>query len=283
MPAPALVPAAPVDERMLRHPSERRVFAACVVVNIVALAAAVWLVVAAPDWLAAHPVLAKPVKALRALAIAALIAPPAVVLLRRTRWAVTHWNGIEVSPAQIPDLYALLTRQCAVFNMPFIPTLYLSNTEPDIARAYSAWDRSYIVLSDKLLQPDVAAIQDAVAFHIAREVGRIRLGYTEWWDEMLLSYVIQIPFLRNPLLHLRAYSADRYGAFLEPDGCAGLLALACGRFMLPRIAVDAYISAIPDVTGLPRLLATFGHRWPPMGQRVRTLYDLGLFKSAGVR
>jgi hypothetical protein len=276
---PRPVPPAPVDERQLRHPWERRLFVACVVTNIALLVGAVWAIATAPEWLTTHPIMAKPIETLQALATAALLAAPAVILLRRTRWGVTHWNGIRLSPAQIPDLYALLTRQCAVFNME-VPALYVSDTETDIARAYSAWDHIYIVLSDKLLQPDVAAIQDAIAFHIGREVGRIRLGYTEWWDEMLLSYVVQIPILRNPLLHLRAYSADRYAAYLEPHGVRGLLALACGRLMLPRVDVDAYVRAIPDVAGFARLLATYSRRWPPMGRRVRALYDLGLFKSS---
>ena len=77
----------------------------------------------------------------------------------------------------------------------------------------------------QMLQPD-SPISDAIAFNIGREVGRIRLKHTEWWDELLISYIVRIPVLRTPLMHLRAYSADRYGAFLEPGGIRGLIALS---------------------------------------------------------
>ncbi len=274
----AVEPETRVDERTLRHPWERPVYVLSASVNILMLVGAVWLVTKGTPWLDTHPLLHKRASELRALAIAAIAAVPSVTFLRNTRWAATDWNGIRLSPKQIPELYAILVRHCAAFGMP-VPALYMSHTESGIARAYSSWHHYYIVLGIEMLQPD-SPITDAIAFNIAREVGRIRLKHTEWWDELLISYIVRIPVLRTPLMHLRAYSADRYGGFLEPGGIRGLVALSTGRLMLPGIDMAEYMRGLPSGTWLSGLLAQLTNAKPPIRRRIRALYDLGLFKDA---
>jgi hypothetical protein len=41
----------------------------------------------------------------------------------------------------------------------------------------------------------------------------MRLGHAQWWDELLVSSLVQIPYLRNPLLHvvLRVRALDDAG------------------------------------------------------------------------
>ena len=271
------------DERTLRHPRERIVFAVFVVLNFAVLAGAVLVMRMHPPWLGKHPFVDKQIQALRGLALAGAIAAPATVLLRNRRWAETRLNGIQLSPAQIPGLHAILVRECAVFGMTEIPALYLTATESHIARAYTAWGkRTYIALGVSLLQPDLDKISDVMGFHIGREIGRIRLGHTEWWHELLLAYVVRIPILRNPLMHLRTYSADRYGAFLQPDGVRGLVAVASGRLMLPAVDVSESLRHVPEARGFVALLGQLGRPEPPVARRVRELYDLGLFtRTAG--
>lgn len=266
-------------ERTLRHPWERPVFIGTVLLNIAILVAAVWLVAYGSDWLAAHPFFAKRIQQLRGVAIAAVLAAPGFVLIRNSRWADTRANGIRITAAQLPELNDILTRQCATFGIAQPPALYVSDAESNIARAYSAWHREYIVVGTRMLQPDLAAIHDVLAFHIGREIGRLRLGHTVWWDELLVSYVVRIPGLRNPLGHVRAYSADRYGAFLEPDGIRGLIAVAAGRRPLSRIDVAQYRHDIAEVPGLAAMIASWGRRQPSVAQRVRALSTLGLFKN----
>jgi hypothetical protein len=268
----------PLDERTLRHPWERPVYVLSACVNILILAAAVWLVTKGTPWLDTHPVLHKRASQLRALALAGIFAVPSVVFLRNTRWARTDWNCVRLSPRQIPELYAIIARQCAVFSMP-VPALYISSAEREVARAYATSHHYFIVLGTALLQPD-SPIADAVAFNIAREIGRIRLKHTEWWDELLISYIMRIPVLRTPLMHLRTYSADRYGALLEPGGVRGLIALSTGRLMLPRVDVAEYLQELPSGTGLSTVLAQVAHIRPPIRQRIRALYELGLFRDS---
>lgn len=269
-----------VDERTLRHPWERPVYVLSAVFNILILVAAVLAVAKGPAWLHAHPVLAKRVVQLRAVAIVGLVAVPGVVLLRNTRWAGTLWDSVKLSPQQMPQLHALVVKHCAVFGMP-VPEVYLSCTQSGVARAYTSWHHVYIVIGDKLLQSDLAPMIDAIAFNMAREIGRIRLEHTAWWDELLISYIVRIPVLRTPLMHLRAYSADRYGAYLEPGGIRGLLALSTGRRMLPRLDLAEYLRDMPSGRNFSAALAEFSHAEPPIGRRIRALYALGLFGDSG--
>jgi hypothetical protein len=230
-----------------------------------------------PPWLGRHPFVDKELNTLRALALAGAVAAPWTVLIRNARWAASYANSIPLSERQIPEIYALLVRHCGVFGITRIPELYITDKERHIARAYSIWGRSYIVLSNKLLQPDISRLADVIGFHLGREIGRLRLGHATWWNELLLSYVVRIPVLRNPLMHLRAFSADRYGAFLQPDGVRGLLAHATGRVLLPGVDVAEYLSHLPTVKGFVASVAIWGQDQPPIAHRIRALYDLGLF------
>ena len=252
-----------------------------VIINIVILAAAVVVVAKAPGWLTSHPNIARRANQIRFLAFTALFAGPFTVLVRNTRWARTHWSAVRVCPDQFPELYAILEHQCAVLGMTPVPFLYISREEKEIARAYSAWHTRYIVLNSSFLQPTIGPIRDALSFHIGRELGRIRLAHTEWWAEMLLSYIVKIPFLHNPLSRVRALSADRYGAYLAPDGVRGLILIATGRLILPSVNVDACVREIEASEPWSERLASFQQALPPLGVRIRTLYELGLFRSPG--
>ena len=267
-----------IDERTLRHSGERVVFFVFVVLNFAILAGAVWVMRMHPPWLGRHPFVDKQVATLRALAIAGAVAAPWTVLMRNMRWAAAYSNSIPLSERQVPVIYDLLVHHCAVFGMP-IPELYVADKETHIARGYSIWGRSYIVLNNKLLQPDMKPLADVIGFHLGREVGRLRLGHATWWNELLLSYVVRIPVIRNPLMHLRTFSADRYGAFLQPDGVRGLLAHPTGRVLLPGVDVAEYLAHVPAVKGFVASIAILGQDQPPIAHRIKALYDLGLFTN----
>ena len=265
------------DERKLRQPGERIVGVVFIVLNAAILAGAVWLVRQHPPWLTRHTLLDREFKTLSTLAIAGAVAAPFLVLMRNMRWAAAYANSIPLSPRQIPEIEALLVHHCAVFGMTEIPELYIVDKQPQVARAYSLWGRSYILLGNSLLQPDMEPMLDVIGFHLGREIGRLRLGHASWYNELFLSYVVRIPVLRNPLMHLRTFSADRYGAFLQPDGVRGLIALTAGRVLLPHVNVCEYLEHVPTVKGAVATIAMLGQAEPPIAHRVRLLYALGLF------
>jgi hypothetical protein len=182
------------DESRLRHRAERSLFLAFAALNVLLMAAAVFIVVFnGSDWLRAHPVLAHYI---RVLAIAAVFGVPAIVFLRNARHALVRRKSIALSPHQLPQIYAILQRHCERLHIDPLPELYVSDmnmTEP--ARAYRSWKCNYILLSTKFLQPDLQPMLPVFAFWLGREIGRLRLGHTSWATEFLLAYVAKIRYL----------------------------------------------------------------------------------------
>ena len=189
-------------------------------VNVLLFAGAILLVKYGGDWLEARPILAKYAKELQTLAGAMLFSPVAIVFLRNTRRAKIRANSARVSSDQFPEIHAVLEQFCAALGVHPAPELYVWEDAPDFSSAGSAWKTHYIVLKPKPLLKDLSAGRDIIEFLIGRELGRIRLGHTRWWDELLTTYVVKIPVLRNPLLQVRMLSQDRYGARLASSAVA---------------------------------------------------------------
>ncbi len=211
----------PIDESRLRHRRERPIFFVSVVINLALMGLALYLVTYGSDWLKRFPRLAERAENVRGLALAAVLAIPTLPLMRNLRRAHVRGHSIQVSSHQLPNIHAKLVQQCGMIGMP-VPELYVSDEAiKEDARGYSAWKCDYIVLSTKYLDRDLQGSREVIAFLLGRELGRIRLGQAAWWDEMLLAYIVLVPVLRRPLRRIRAYSRDRYGAVLAPEGLKG--------------------------------------------------------------
>jgi hypothetical protein len=117
-----------------------------------------------------------------------------------------------------------------------------------------------------------------IAFLLARELGSLRQGHTRWWNEALLAYVVRIPLLRRPLRRVRAFSRDRYAAFLVPEGLRGLLVLASGRRQLPNVNVSAWLEQVREYRGFWAELSGAWRETPHVADRVKALYAAGLFR-----
>jgi hypothetical protein len=116
-------------------------------------------------------------------------------------------------------------------------------------------------------------------FEIGRELGRIRLGHTRWWDELLVAYVVKLPLLRNPLVHARTYAYDRYAAYLAPDSVRGLIVLASGRPILKLVDVEEFVAQAESSRGFWPWLANLTRREPHVTFRLRALVDAGLYSG----
>ena len=267
-----------MTEADLLHPYERLLFVVSIVLNIVLLGAALALVTWGGDWLAAHPRLAEYARELEALTAGAVLAPIALVFLRNTRRASVRGNSARVSREQFPEVYDVLERQCAALGMRELPELYLSEDAPqDYSSAFSAWRYHYIVLGAKPLLRDLEQGLDIVAFLIGRELGRLRLGHTQWWDELLLVYVLKIPLLRNPLLQVRTLSHDRYGAYLAPNGIRGLVVQVTGHRVLERVNFEAFARQAVEYRGFWVAVSSAMRSQPHLALRLRALIEAGLF------
>src|SRR5689334_2181490 len=100
------------DESDLHRRSDRVVYLATVLVNLALFALAIFLIEHGSAWLDQYPRLAKRAQDVRALAIALLASPPALVFLRHRRRANAAGNGVRISARQLPELNDTLVRFC---------------------------------------------------------------------------------------------------------------------------------------------------------------------------
>ena len=262
-------------------PRARAVYAATVLGNLLLFLLAIYLIIHQSDWLEAHPRIAKRVPELRGLAFALLLTPPALVVLRNRRRAAIDANGVRLSSTQISELHETLQRFCDRLNIGDVPALYVSEGGIQSASAaYAAWGSHFIVIRPVFLVVPLEQVRDIYEFAIGRELGRIRLGHTRWWDELLVVYVSKIPFLRNPLLHARTYEHDRYGAYLAPNAIGGLIVSASGRQLVHSVDVPEYLRQAERAQGFWPWLANLTRREPHVAYRVRALLDAGLYERA---
>ena len=265
------------DESRLRHPKERPVFIATVLLNLALVAGALALGVYGGDWLERHPRVAKYADALRAAAIAAALAPFVLTFARNRRHASVRANSVQLSRTQIPEIYEDFERMCATLRMQPPPELYVTEDAIDApSAAYSALHVDYVVLDVKFLEAKLDEVRDVYRFYLARELGRIRLGHTHWFDEFLIAHVTRTPMLANPLMHMRTYSHDRVAMTLAPDSIRGLAVQASGRHMLKHLDVEAFLAQAREVRGWWARAASLGRDTPRVAYRVQELERAGL-------
>ncbi|HVR45438.1 MAG TPA: M48 family metallopeptidase [Candidatus Binatia bacterium] len=269
-------PADAVDESTLRDPLERPVFIASVACNFLLMAVAIALIFYEPSWLKNHPVLAKYIGFLRVLAITALIGIPLLVLERNRREASIRGNSVRLSDRQFPEVYAVLREHCRRLRMEKVPELFLtSGSIAPYSRTFSSWRENYIVLHQVIFDISDLKTMDVISFILAHELGAIRLNQTAVWNEMLLTYITAIKWLRNPLERVRTFSRDRYGATLSPTGFRGLLISAVGRRLMDRVNVEEYFAQMRAYGGFWSGLNIFFEPKPQVFTRLRRLRRAG--------
>ena len=267
-------------ESELRKSSDVGIYVATVLVNLALFALAILVIEHGSAWLNQYPRLAKRAQDVRALALVLLAAPPVLVFLRHRRRANAAGNGVRLSSKQFPELYDTLLRYCERLGHQEIPALYIAEQAKGYAEAFAAWHAEYIVIRPVYLIAPLEEVRPIYEFWIGRELGRIRLGHTRWWEELLIAYVVKLPLLRNPLLHARTYAYDRYGAWLAPDSIKGLVVFASGRQILKLVNVEEFTVQAESTRGFWPWLSNLTRSEPHVTFRLRKLMDAGLFPRA---
>jgi hypothetical protein len=265
-----------VDESTLRDPLERPILVASIAGNFLLMGLALALVFYQPGWLKGHAFLGKEIGFLRILAITALIGIPLLVLNRNRRESSIRGNSVRLSDKQFPEVYAVLRDHCRRLRMSDVPELFLtSGTIPPFSQTFSSWREKYIVLHQSIFDIGDLKTMDVVAFVLAHELGAIRLNHTAVWNEMLLTYISSIKWLRSPLERVRTYSRDRYGAALSPTGFRGLLINAVGRRLMDQVDIPDYLAQERRYGGFWSSVNVFFEARPQLFTRLRKLHDAG--------
>jgi hypothetical protein len=265
-----------VDESTLRDPLERPILVASIAGNFLLMGLALALIFFQPGWLKGHAFLSKEVGFLRILAVTALIGIPLLVLNRNRREASVRGNSVRLSDKQFPEVYAVLRDHCRRLRMAEVPELFLtSGTIRPFSQTFSSWRENYIVLHQSIFDIDDLKTMDVIAFVLAHELGAIRLNHTAVWNEMLLTYIWSIRWLRSPLERARTYSRDRYGAALSPTGFRGLLIDAVGRRLMDHVDIPDYLAQERRYGGFWSAVNVFFEPKPQLFTRLHKLHDAG--------
>jgi hypothetical protein len=273
-----------IDELQFRHPWEIPIFIVSLIINLALIVGAIILVLTSADWIAIHPFIHRHMSGIKVLAVAALFAPPAMVFVRHMRRANVRGNSVRLSADQIPLIYTLLEDHCRRLGGVPMPELYVTDRAvPAPGLGFSAWTQHCIALSARFIERKPEKSRDPISFFLASELGRIRLGQTLWWREVLVSYMSRIPYLRNPLTQVQALSRDRYGAFLEPNAIPGLLIMASGRRLISRVEIQQYLNDVRDYRGFWPMLSNLARETPHICFRLRALLEAGLIQIESVQ
>jgi len=261
----------------LRHPWEPAIFMGTVVMNIFLFVAALGLITYGSVYLETHPRLKKYASSFETLGTAALLGLLSLPVVRNLRYANAAGNAIRLSVEQIPEFHSVLQQHCARVGIP-VPELLFSDRAKEPAHGYTSWNRRFVILGTQLIDTNPSHGLNAVSFLLGREVGRFHLKQAEWWDELVLSYTSHIPVLRAPLRRVRAYSRDRYGAWLAPNGLNALVMLAAGRRHAPTIDLDVYLRQVHEPRTLLDSMSELASEEPHISNRIRALVDAGLLE-----
>lgn len=268
-----------IDESQLRDRFEKFVFIASAVLNLALPVIAIALALKGSDWLASHPFFVGKIRKILVGEIALIFSPLALVIARNSLRGFISGNSIRLSKDQLPQIYEVLEKYCDKLGIRDVPELYISERAiSDFSMACSAWRHDFIVLNTVLLDPNIEDRLPVIGFAIGRELGALRLGYTKWWNELLLCYVNILPFFNKLISRLRTYSCDRYGAFLTPDGLSGLIVLSAGPFMLKHVNVKEYVKRVQEYGGIWEKMSEGKNKTPHISNRIKALFDAGLFQ-----
>jgi hypothetical protein len=232
--------------RELRHRAEVPMLVLAGVATVVAVA--IFLTLTAlnleePGWLTSAVVL---------IVLGPLLA--GVFFIRYSYWNTVS-NGVEVTPRQLPELYALFAELGARLGMTpdgqdllKLPRLYVTNGN-GVFNAYATKcriRRGYVVIYSDLL--DIAYLNGdfaTIRFALGHELGHIHCRHVSVWRTMLrpVSMLLQI---NASVSRAQEYSADRVGSLLAPEGVLGMVSLFAGKHMSTHVEIEPYFESVAN-------------------------------------
>jgi Zn-dependent protease with chaperone function len=159
-------------------------------------------------------------------------------------------NGVELSEAQFPDLYAQFTACCDRLQIKTRPQAYILNGDGGFnAFATKFLGMQYVViLSDVVDAMDKHA--DGVRFYIGHELGHLRMKHLN--GHLLRWPVLWLPLLGAAYSRARESTCDRHGLACSgsPESAAqALAALSAGSDRWKQLDVATYIGQARHSSG----------------------------------
>ena len=92
-------------------------------------------------------------------------------------WIEANFNGIRLSPRQMPHIYSMAVQSARILGLPRMPSVYVSGARPWDALTFGSNDDAFVVMGSAL----VSCFQKSdLMFLFAREMGHILAGHALW-------------------------------------------------------------------------------------------------------
>ena len=275
-----------LNRAQLRDPYEISLYIVSVLVNllIISLILAGVVLLGSLNALAGEPLSSPMVDTIQLAFIALLLLVPGLVVYRQLTRAGIRGSAVKLSRRQFPDIYAMKEEYSRKLRLKREPEIYLMSGNGTLnAFAASTFGYDFVVIHSELFSNTYEKNKDALAFIIGHELGHLRLGHTRLWYQLSTAYVDRVPLLGGFLSRAREFSCDRHGAYLAPQGEEGLVLLAAGRYVYKQVDVEELLEQARHFRGFWPVVAQLPQSHPFAVRRIRTLYDLGFFRTTRER
>jgi Zn-dependent protease with chaperone function len=183
-------------------------------------------------------------------------------------------NGVELSEAQFPDLYAQFADCCDRLQIATRPQAYILNGDGGLnAFATKFLGTQYVVLlSDVVDAMDKHA--DGVRFYIGHELGHLRMKHLS--GQLLRWPVLWLPLLGAAYSRARESTCDRHGraCCASPEGAArALAALSSGTKRWEQLDIPAYLRQTHYTSGFWMSFHELTSGYPWLTKRVARVTD----------
>jgi Zn-dependent protease with chaperone function len=185
-------------------------------------------------------------------------------------------NGVELSEAQFPDLYAQFAACCDRLQLKTRPQAYILNGNGGLnAFATKFLGTQFVVLmSDVVDAMDKHA--DGVRFYIGHELGHLRMKHL---SGLLLRWpALWLPLLGAAYSRARESTCDRHGLACSgsPEGATrALAALSAGSERWENLDIKAYLGQANQTSGFWMSFHELTAGYPWLTKRAARLMDSG--------
>lgn len=196
------------------------------------------------------------------------------LFIQSTLIAHIKGNGVELSEAQFPDLYAQFTACCDRLQMKTRPQAYILNGNGGLnAFATKFLGTQFVVLMSDVVDA-MAKHADGVRFYIGHELGHLRMKHLT--GHLLRWPVLWLPLLGAAYSRARESTCDRHGLACSrsPEGAVrALAALSAGAERWQDLDVKDYLRQANHSSGFWMSFHELTAGYPWLTKRAARLMD----------
>jgi Zn-dependent protease with chaperone function len=252
----------------LRHPSERKLYVVCALLNVIVMAflllglVLLWRLIITTSYI-------------KNIYIAAFAAFGAAFLSMGSTFAHTRVYSVKADEKQFPNLWNKVVEYAKQLDIKKQPSIYIKQGD-GIINAFAAyfWGRNYVLLNTEIFEIAYLEHKDenAVFFIIAHEMAHICLSHTRFWYNASIFFSKIIPVLGTALSRSQEYSCDRIAQELCPEGKHGIFMLLLGRHLYRNVNVEQYLQQAVNTHGWFEFFVNINSTHPVNTRRVLAIY-----------